>query len=195
MAAKIIIFFVTLRQITDKKMEVVLIRHTKVNVPKGMCYGQADVGVAETFEQEATVTKQNLSPYTPFDQVYSSPLTRARLLAAYCGYAEPMIDNRLKEMSMGIWEMQMFDDIKDSRLDAWYKDYMHLSTPGGESFPLLYQRVAAFLDEVKTKPYRRIAVFAHGGVLLCAGLYAGLFTKEEAWKHLVDYGGIEKITI
>jgi alpha-ribazole phosphatase len=108
---------------------------------------------------------------------------------------KPVLDDRIMEMSMGVWEMQIFDEIKDPRLDAWYKDYMHLPIPGGESFPILYQRVTAFLDEVKTKPYRRIAVFAHGGVLLCAGLYAGLFTEQEAWNHLVEYGGIEKITI
>ncbi|SEE28521.1 alpha-ribazole phosphatase [Prevotella aff. ruminicola Tc2-24] len=176
-------------------MEVVLVRHTRVNVPKGMCYGQTDVAVADTFEQEAAVTKLNLSRHLPFDQVFSSPLTRARLLAVYCGYKKPVLDDRIMEMSMGVWEMQMFDEIKDPRLDAWYKDYMHLPTPGGESFTMLYQRVATFLDEVKTKPYRRIAVFAHGGVLLCAGLYAGLFTEQETWNNLVDYGGIEKITI
>ena len=99
-------------------MEVVLIRHTRVNVPKGMCYGQTDVAVADTFEQEAAITKLNLSQHLPFDQVFSSPLTRARQLAVYCGYMKPVLDDRIMEMSMGVWEMQMFDEIKDPRLDA-----------------------------------------------------------------------------
>lgn len=72
---------------------------------------------------------------------------------------------------------------------------MHLAATGGESFPILFDRVASFLDELKTKPYRRVAVFAHGGVLICAGIYGKLFPKEDCFKHLVPYGGIEKITI
>ena len=176
-------------------MEVILVRHTSVDVPKGMCYGQSDVPVRDTFEQEAEATRQLLASYQPFDYVYASPLTRARKLATYCGYPQPRLDNRLKEMHMGEWEMQMYDEIQDVRLDDWYRDYMHLPTPGGESFPELYQRVSEFLDELKTKDYQRVAIFAHGGVLICAGLYAGLFGEEDAWDHLVDYGGIERIEI
>ena len=176
-------------------MEVVLIRHTSVDVPKGTCYGQSDVPVAATFEQEAEATRQNLAQYLPFDQVYASPLTRARKLAAYCGYPQPRLDNRLKEMYMGEWEMQRYDDMQGEYLDAWYQDYMHLPTPGGESFQNVAARVGAFLDELKQKPYQRVAVFAHGGVLICAGIYGGLFKEAEAWEHQVAYGGIQKIEI
>lgn len=176
-------------------MEIVLIRHTSVDVAKGTCYGQSDVPVAATFEQEAALTKQHLSSYLPFDEVFSSPLTRARKLAAYCGYPEPRLDNRLMEMNMGKWEMQRYEEIKDVSLNAWYQDYMHLPTPGGEGFPQLYARVADFLDEVRTGDYQRIAVFAHGGVLICAGLYAGLFEEKNAWDHLIPFGGLQKIEI
>ena len=84
-------------------MEVVLIRHTSVDVPKGTCYGWSDVPVAETFEHEAAETKAQLAAYTPFEAVFSSPLTRARKLATFCGYAHPEVDDRLKEMYMGDW--------------------------------------------------------------------------------------------
>lgn len=176
-------------------MEVILIRHTKVGVPKGTCYGQTDVPVADTFEQEAAITKQKLEAYGSFDAVYSSPLSRATKLAAYCGYPKPLLDERLMEMNMGEWEMQLYDEINDPRLDAWYNDYMHLPTPGGESFPMLRQRVAEFFDEVRQKDYQRIAVFAHGGVLIAAGLYAGLFDEAHAWEHLTDYGGMIRISV
>lgn len=176
-------------------MEVILIRHTSVDVPPGTCYGQSDVPVRDTFEQEAEVTKQNLAQYLPFDAVYSSPLTRASKLAAYCGYPQPRLDNRLKEMHMGRWEMQHYDDIDDMYLEDWYNDYMNLPTPDGEGFRDVYQRVSEFLDELKTKPYQRVAIFAHGGVLICAGLYAGLFEMKGAWDHLAPYGGIERIVI
>lgn len=176
-------------------MEVILIRHTHVGVEKGTCYGWTDVPVADTFEEEAAVTKANLARFEPFDRAYSSPLTRATKLAAYCGHTDATTDPRLKEMNMGEWEMQKFDEIKDENLQKWYDDYMHLAPTGGESFPELYSRVADFLDELRRKDYSRVAVFAHGGVLICAGIYGGLFPAEGCFEHLVDCGGIERIEI
>lgn len=175
-------------------MKVILIRHTSVDVPKGVCYGQTDVPVAATFPEEAELTKKALGDRT-FDAVFSSPLTRARLLADYCGYPTPVTDNRLMEMNMGDWEMKRYDDIKDDNLQKWYDDYMHVATTNGESFPMVYERVAGFLDELKQKPYRQVAIFAHCGVLLCAGIYGGLFKEEGCFEHTVEYGGIEEIEI
>lgn len=169
-------------------MEVILVRHTSVDVPKGTCYGWTDVPVRDTFEQEAQVTKHALEQYLPLDKVYSSPLTRARKLAAYCGYPDAETDNRLKEMNMGEWEMQLYDEIQDPHLQEWYEDYINQPTTGGESFRQQYQRVAAFLDELKRKPFSRVAIFAHAGVLISAGLHAGIYSWENAWSNLPDYG-------
>ena len=169
-------------------MEIVLIRHTSVDVPKGTCYGWTDVPVRDTFEQEAEVTRLSLMQYLPFDKVFSSPLTRARKLAAYCGYPDAETDDRLKEMNMGKWEMQLYDEIQDPHLQEWYDDYINQPTTGGESFLQQYQRVAAFLDELKGKPYRRVAIFAHAGVLISAGIHAGLYSWDDAWSNLPDYG-------
>ena len=88
-----------------------MIRHTSVGVPKGTCYGWTDVPVADTFEQEAAETKRNLESMldnNKLDIVFSSPLTRARKLAAFCGYDNPVTDDRLKEMNMGDWEMMRY---------------------------------------------------------------------------------------
>ena len=175
-------------------MRVTMIRHTSVAVPKGTCYGWSDVPVADTFEQEAAVTRAKLEGMA-FDQVYSSPLTRATKLAAYCGFHTPILDDRLKEMNMGDWEMQRYDEIRDEALQRWYDDYMHLPATGGESFPMLHARVSAFLDELRAKPFRHVAIFAHGGVLVSACIYAGLFGEENAFSHSVPYGGIQEIRI
>lgn len=177
-------------------MKVILVRHTRVGVPKGTCYGWSDVPVADTFVTEAAITKSKLEAVgMDFDKVFSSPLTRARKLAAFCGFPEAETDNRLKEMNMGDWEMQCFDEIKDDALQMWYIDYMHLAATNGESFPLLYARVSNFLNELRKKPYNKVAVFAHGGVLICAGIYGKLFPETDCFSHLTDYGGIEEIEI
>lgn len=175
-------------------MEVVLIRHTSVDVPKGTCYGWTDVPVAQTFDTEAAETKRNLGE-TPFDAVYSSPLTRARKLAAYCGYPVPVLDSRLKEMHMGDWEMRRFDDINDENLQKYYDDFIHTPTTNGESFTQFYGRVSSFLDDLKDKGLNRVAIFAHGGVLMCAGIYAGLYTEETCFQYNPPYGGILRINI
>jgi len=169
-------------------MEVILVRHTSVDVPKGTCYGWTDVAVRDTFEQEAQVTRQSLEPLLPFDKVYSSPLTRARKLAAYCGYPDAQTDDRLKEMNMGEWEMQPYDAIQDPHLQEWYDDYLNQPTTGGESFMQQYRRVSSFLDDLKEKPYRRVAIFAHAGVLISAGIHAGLYQWKNAWENIMDYG-------
>ena len=44
-------------------MEVILIRHTSVDVPPGVCYGQTDVPLKPTFEQEAAITGVDINHY------------------------------------------------------------------------------------------------------------------------------------
>lgn len=50
-------------------MELTMIRHTSVDVPKGTCYGQSDVALASTFLEEAAAVKEKLLSDS-FDTVY-----------------------------------------------------------------------------------------------------------------------------
>lgn len=175
-------------------MTIYFIRHTSVDVPQGVCYGQTDVPLKPSFEEEAAQTLSNLSDIS-FDKVYTSPLTRCTRLATYCGYPTAERDNRIKEINFGDWEMQRFDEISDPHLNEWYKDYLHEKATNGESFEDQYKRVAAFLDELRQKPYHVVAVFAHGGVLINAQIYAGTIRAEDAFDALTPYGGIIKIEV
>jgi alpha-ribazole phosphatase len=175
-------------------MEVVLIRHTSVDVPPGVCYGQTDVPLKETFADEAALVRQQLQAFS-FDAAYTSPLSRCTKLATFCGYADAKRDDRLKELNFGAWEMCRFSQIEDPRLPLWYADYLHVAATEGESFAHLHRRVAAFLDELRTTESRCVAIFAHGGVLIGAQLYAGLITEAEAAHALAPYGGIVRISL
>ncbi len=179
-------------------MKLVLVRHTSVNVPPGTCYGQTDVGVANTFEQEALQTKATLDALWETerpDAAFTSPLTRARLLAVYCGFADATADSRLLEMNMGDWEMKRYDDITDPYLQQWYDDYLHLPTPHGESFPIQCERVATFLDELKACDHRCVVVFTHAGVIAAAMVYAQRYSPQEVWQHPVPYGSVEVLEL
>ncbi len=176
-------------------MEIYLIRHTSVDVPQGVCYGQTDVPLKPSFEQEATIVKEKLRNET-FDAVYTSPLSRCLRLATYCGYPDAQHDERLKEMFMGDWEMQVFDEIKDPQLQEWYDNYLHIPTRNGESYQDLLTRVSSFLHELKTNNnHQKVAVFAHGGVLLCAQIYAGTLSPIDSIQKLPSYGEIVRISI
>lgn len=178
-------------------MEVIFIRHTSVDVPRGVCYGQTDVPLQSSFEQEAAATSGHLKAYRPqggdFDHVYTSPLSRCVRLAAYCGYPDAEQERRIMEINFGDWEMKKFDEITDPALQEWYADYLNVPATNGESFAMQYRRVAEFLDELRKKEYEKVAVFAHGGVLICAQIYAGTLLPEEAFSALTPYGGIVRL--
>lgn len=86
-------------------MNIYLIRHTSVDVPKGLCYGQSDVPLRPTFEIEAAVTKAKIESIH-FDMAYTSPLSRCTRLAQYCGFGDAIRDPRILELNFGDWEMQ-----------------------------------------------------------------------------------------
>jgi alpha-ribazole phosphatase len=176
-------------------MEVILIRHTTPDVPTGTCYGQSDVPLKETFEEEAAVTKAALEACGPVDRAYTSPLSRCTRLAAFCGYADAIRDPRLMELDFGEWEMKHFDDISDPRLQEWFADHINTPVTGGESFMMQYQRVSRFLDELRQVPANRVVIFAHGGVLVAAQIYAGLVTAEQGFSALTSFGGLIRINL
>lgn len=175
-------------------MEIILIRHTSVDVPRGVCYGQTDVPLRDSFKEEATITAHQLQDDV-FDAVFTSPLSRCTRLAEHCGYPDAIRDARLKELDFGEWEMKEFDKIDDPRLQEWYDDYFHVAATGGESFMMQLQRVSEFLDEVSRQKYGRVAVFAHGGVLICAQIHAGTLKMEDAFGALTPYGGIVRLQL
>ena len=79
-------------------MQLHLIRHPRPDVAPGICYGQTDLGLAES----AAAVAARLRPLLPESfALHASPLARARLLAEALG--TPRLDNRLKEIHFGDW--------------------------------------------------------------------------------------------
>ena len=173
-------------------MKLVFIRHTSVDVPRGVCYGRTDVPLASTFPAEAQAVKEALNTYT-FDHAFVSPLSRCRALASYCGHADATADDRLLEMDFGAWEMQPFDAITDPVLQDWYRDYMNVRPTGGESSADQRARLADFLNELRTKNYGTVALFTHGGILIHALAMLGGLSYEDIFKAPPGYGSIVEL--
>ncbi len=176
-------------------MRLVLIRHTSVAVPRGVCYGQTDVALSPQFPQEAEAVKRGLSKFT-FDHVFSSPLSRCLKLANYCGYPSPHIDPRLIEMNFGEWEMKSYEEINDPRLQEWFDDYINTAATGGESVMDQRRRFLEFVDELKgLHPDDTIALFTHGGILINALVAFKGKTYSEMYGDIPPYGAIIEIEL
>ncbi len=161
-------------------MQLHLIRHPRPDVAPGVCYGQTDLGLAES----AAAVAARLRPLLPESfALHASPLARARLLADELGH--PALDARLKEIHFGDWEGRRFDDIGRA-IDDWVADPLGFRAPGGESAREMSARVLHWLADVHAASPTAVVVVAHGGPLrVLAGHLLGL--PAERWIGL-DFG-------
>lgn len=172
-------------------MEIYLIRHTTPDVEKGVCYGQSDLRVTESFAEEVTL----IQPHLPerFDAVYSSPLIRCRQLAeTLFPDAAIKFDDRLKEIHCGDWELLPWDAIDREVMDGWMENRIHACIPGGESYQQLYNRVVDFFEGIRHAG--RVAVVSHGGVLRSLLAYitgTPLHQSFDAFK--IHYGCVARL--
>ena len=159
-------------------MELYLIRHPRPDVAPGTCYGQTDLGLAESPQGVAG----RLRPLLPADYaLYTSPLRRARLLAEALG--APQVDPRLQEIHFGEWEGRSFEDIGKAALDAWSAAPLDFAPPGGESPRQMAARALDFLAGLRQADPAAAVVVAHGGPLRAlAGQLLGL--PPEHWLGL-----------
>jgi len=137
-----------------------LLRHTRVAVPAGICYGRSDVALADSAPAEIAATAALLPPLTDA-LVISSPARRCTALAAAIspGFTT---DARLLELDFGAWEGMAWDDVPREALDAWAANPWGFAAPGGESGHGLLARVQEFWA---ARPDRPLVIISHGGPL------------------------------
>jgi alpha-ribazole phosphatase len=166
-------------------MEVYVIRHTKVAVGSGTCYGQSEVPLADTFLSNVEAFKKILPP--AFDAVFCSPLLRCKTLADALAPGRVQLAAALMEMNFGNWESQLWNDIDQTALRAWMSDFVHQSPPNGENLTELFARVAAFLDELRFQSHERVLLVTHAGVIRCIWAYLLDVPLHNIFKIPVSY--------
>jgi alpha-ribazole phosphatase len=177
-------------------MQLYLIRHTTPDIQKGTCYGQTDVDVKSTFDEELLSTKQDIGNQT-FTHYYSSPLKRCHKLAlALAGDNEVCTDDRLMELNFGDWEMLSWDDISATHeSNEWFADFVNIPCPGGESYKQMMVRIRSFLDDIKTLPDdSNVMIVTHGG---CIRVFKSLINNDdpfESFSKLVGFGSVCKLS-
>ena len=166
-------------------MKLFFLRHTSLNVEIDVFYGQTDLDVSDRFEEEVKLIKKKIKNFnidTNYIKVYSSPLKRCikltnKLTENY------MVDERIKEMNLGDWEMKKMSSIsKKEKLD-WENNLLSFKIPNGESNNEFLKRLKSFLDD--------IFKFNEDALIVChAGSINGmlsLLTKEPFDKMVKNY--------
>ncbi|MDJ1472902.1 alpha-ribazole phosphatase [Cytophagaceae bacterium DM2B3-1] len=172
-------------------MEVILIRHTKVHNPRSVCYGQSDIGLASSFENEKDNIISKLTLTGQFT-VYSSPAQRCTRLAETIT-STYKVDTRLQEVNFGDWENTPWQDIPQLQLTPWMEDFVTIQPPNGESFQDLHTRVKEFITELQQNDFDKVIVITHAGVIrsiLCDSLGIPLVN---AFRLTIDYGSLSKL--
>ena len=166
-------------------MKLFFLRHTTLNVDIDVFYGQTDLDVSDRFEEEVKLIQKKIKNFN-IDmnsiKVYSSPLKRCikltnKLTKNY------IVDERIKEMNLGDWEMKKMSSIsKKEKLD-WENNLLSFKIPNGESNNEFLKRLKSFLDD--------IFKFNEDALIVChAGSINGmlsLLTKEPFDKMVKNY--------
>lgn len=145
-------------------------RHPRPQVADGICYGRSDLPLAE----EAAASAERLRALLPAAApVFSSPLARCRQLAEAL-HPAPIFDERLAEADFGRWEMQPWDAIDRSALDAWAADPLHYAGHGGESVAQLQARAVECARDIGARHGEAVLVVHAGVMKVLAAAIAGV---------------------
>ncbi len=175
-------------------MALVLIRHPQPEVASGICYGKTNLLLREL----AMTSAQKVSPkllllsQAPSHMV-CSPLQRCAEIGTALATLHPAaafsFDARLQELDFGNWEMQPWDSIGKSAMDAWIASKFD-AHHGGESLQQLDSRVASWLHDVRDffTTDQTLWVITHAGVIRSILRQKNICSFEESLGYPIDYG-------
>ena len=174
--------------------KIYLIRHTKPAIERGYIYGQTDLDVDTTFEQEAAAVLQTV-PALKDMPLYSSPLQRCYKLAKYLGGKSLVTDDRIKEINFGEWEMKRWKDMDEQTMKSWMTNLIHQKPPGGESNAEVSLRAVDFWKEVIQKEAPEIGIVCHYGIILSMLSHLLEIQMDKVFRMDLNYGTIIRVTI
>ncbi|MFZ2170218.1 MAG: alpha-ribazole phosphatase [Methylococcaceae bacterium] len=172
-------------------MDIYLIRHTKTATGPGLCYGQSNVELADSFPEEARQLQQKLPELKSNTLVFSSPLPRCKQLAESFSSAVTT-DARLLELDFGDWEGLRFDAIEAATLQQWTNNFVHTAPPNGESFIDLYKRAGCFWQDLLNREAEQALIITHAGVIRALLAHILTLPPANAFQFRIDPGSVHK---
>jgi phosphoserine phosphatase len=145
-----------------------LIRHAQTAFNEnGSFMGGTDVNCSEEGLRAARALRRRMVDLLPA-RIYSSPLSRATASAkALFGEStQVIVDSRLTERQLGVWEGRRKDDVRRSFPEAFKNGTLDpmFTPPGGERLDHFVARISSFLNNLSTAPDKTILV-THNGVI------------------------------
>lgn len=175
-------------------MRLLVIRHTTPFVKEGVCYGQTDLPLANTFLEEFEEVKKRIPNRTRNEYVFSSPLKRCSYLASALS-DHVVYDSLLKEMNFGEWEMQAWNTIDQEHLSTWMNDFVNVRCPGGENYKDVVLRSKAFLDKIITEKLDRAIVVTHAGIIRAFMTIIDKIDPSETFRTKIEYGHVTEFEL
>ena len=148
-------------------MRLWLIRHFEPAVAPGICYGQTDLALRSSLDEQTARLEAlcaQLAAQAPANsRVFSSSLRRCAEIADRLS-GQALRDDRLREIDFGDWEMQTWEAIGAEALDAWAKDPAGFRPPRGETGYELQRRALHWL-RATAEVHDAAIVVTHAGVM------------------------------
>jgi alpha-ribazole phosphatase len=125
--------------------QVIAVRHAPT-ASQGLCVGSGDVPCTMSGEDAVTRILSSVAN-CGFQQVWSSPLERCRGPATLIARELRLplsIDDRLKEIDLGEWQLRTWASIEATepqRYKAWLEHWLTRAPPGGERPDEMLRRV------------------------------------------------------
>jgi len=182
--------------------ELLLVRHGETDWNReGRYQGQTDVPLNATGLAQAEALAESQRG-RPLDWVYASDMQRARQTAEILGRvtgAPVHIDRRLREIHLGAWEGQLFNQIQETQGDLLAqrdREPLDNRPPGGESVREVMARALPLLEEIQRRhPDGRVAIVSHGAALAVIKIHVLDLPVEAVWDHVPRNGSVEEISL
>lgn len=179
-------------------MDFILVRHVETtgNYEKRFS-GITDVEYTEEGKKQSERLIQRLRDYQ-VDKIYSSPLSRAFIIAKKVGEdtSTPVeVIKELSEMNFGIFENLTFKEVTQKYNEHWLKwesDYFNYQIPKGDSLCIFHHRIIEFIDSIKRNEGRCMIV-CHGGTIQSIITHLLHLEVKDRWHFSIPLGGIAEI--
>ena len=173
--------------------KLILVRHgqTEMNA-QSLYFGKLnpplnDLGISQAYQAREKLLNID------YNNIYSSPLERARQTAKICNYLNKDIifDSNLEEINFGIFEGLTFKEISEKypvevkKMKEDWKEYNYVT---GESPKEMFQRAVSFLETLDYT--KNNLIVAHWGIINCIISYFISGNLDSYWKFKIQNASI-----
>lgn len=179
---------------------IYLLRHGETDWNKNSIFqGHTDIELNENGISNAKKVADNLAEIN-IDQIYSSDLKRAVKTASFTAADKKLFvnkDQRIREISFGVWEGLKYKEIKDKysqKLSQWQKNPEEIAPAKGENMLDFKLRVDNFFKEILNNHQgEKILVVTHGGVIKLFLTIIFSMELKKFWQFQIDNNSLTKI--